>query len=170
MAAVLADDPDPLQHAGPLTPVLQGLLRKDPGQRMEPDEAGRLLRQIAQAGPRWAPPAAAPAAAPSSAPPHDVTLQSPAAPTIATPVTPPRRKRRVPWWLVVPGGIFTAALVAAVLAIVVFVDSGSDAPSSGESSSSRPRAWVPGGYEPYRGRPSRRPSPRAGRRSRPVTT
>lgn len=39
MAAVLADDPDPLQHAGPLTPVLQGLLRKDPGQRMEPDEA-----------------------------------------------------------------------------------------------------------------------------------
>ncbi|NEA21429.1 serine/threonine protein kinase, partial [Actinomadura bangladeshensis] len=48
MAAVLSDDPDPLRLAGPLAPVLHGLLRKDPEQRMGPEEAGRLLRQAAQ--------------------------------------------------------------------------------------------------------------------------
>ncbi|MCQ0005174.1 serine/threonine-protein kinase [Actinomadura madurae] len=170
MAAVLADDPDPLQHAGPLTPVLQGLLRKDPGQRMEPDEAGRLLRQIAQAGPRWAPPAAAPAAAPSSAPPHDVTLQSPAAPTIATPVTPPRRKRRVPWWLVVPGG--SSRPRSSPPSSRSWCSS--TAGATRRAAASRPRRargrGCPEGTSRTGGRPSRRPSPRAGRRSRPVTT
>ncbi|MGH3240378.1 MAG: serine/threonine-protein kinase [Spirillospora sp.] len=52
MAALLSDDPDPLRLAGPLTPVLHGLLRKDPDQRMGPDEAARLLRQAAQSPPR----------------------------------------------------------------------------------------------------------------------
>jgi serine/threonine protein kinase len=147
MAAVLSDDPDPLQLAGPLAPVLHGLLRKDPGQRMGPDEAGRLLHQIAQGGP-WAPPSPAP----SFSPPHDVTLRPPAAPTVVTPLEPPARRRpRVPWPLVVPAGIFTAALVAAVLSIVVFVNSGGDDPKGRASSSTQPRAGLPEGYELYRG-------------------
>ncbi|TDC40880.1 hypothetical protein E1281_37965, partial [Actinomadura sp. KC345] len=62
MAAVLSDDPDPVEHAGPLSPVLQGLLRKAPDRRMSPGEAERLLRQVAQGPapvpepPRFAPP------------------------------------------------------------------------------------------------------------------
>ncbi|TDC75056.1 serine/threonine-protein kinase, partial [Actinomadura sp. 7K507] len=66
MAAVLSDDPDPIEHAGPLAPVLQGLLRKDPDQRVSPGEAERLLRQVAQGPapvpepPRFAPPVPGP--------------------------------------------------------------------------------------------------------------
>ncbi|RJL31221.1 serine/threonine-protein kinase [Bailinhaonella thermotolerans] len=43
IAAVLNDEPDPPKLAGPLAPVLMGLLRKDPEQRMEFAEAARLL-------------------------------------------------------------------------------------------------------------------------------
>ncbi|WP_207946122.1 serine/threonine-protein kinase, partial [Actinomadura sp. 7K534] len=81
MAAVLSDDPDPIERAGPLTPVLQGLLRKDPEQRMGPGEAGRLLRQVAHGA--VSRPPEPPAFAPPGPGPRDVTLQPPpAAPTV----------------------------------------------------------------------------------------
>ncbi|MBB4915825.1 serine/threonine-protein kinase [Streptosporangium saharense] len=48
MHAVLNDEPEPPVHAGPLAPVLEGLLRKDPDLRMSYDEAARLLRQVAE--------------------------------------------------------------------------------------------------------------------------
>ncbi|GAA1780336.1 serine/threonine-protein kinase [Actinomadura chokoriensis] len=150
MAAVLSDDPDPLRLAGPLAPVLHGLLRKDPEQRMGPEEAGRLLRRAAQAAPE---PAAAPAG-----PPHNVTLDPrPAGPTVATP--PPSPPRRVPWPLLVPAGIFAAALVVAVVAVVLFTNgdenrSGRGGPgtsSSAPSTSPSGRTSVPDGYTPYKG-------------------
>lgn len=47
LAAVLTEEPDPPRRAGPLTPVLEGLLRKDPDARMRPDDAARLLSQAA---------------------------------------------------------------------------------------------------------------------------
>jgi eukaryotic-like serine/threonine-protein kinase len=52
--AALTTDPVPAApHAGPLAPVLNGLLRKDPTLRMRPDEAERLLNvaKIAPAKP-----------------------------------------------------------------------------------------------------------------------
>ncbi|WP_433467634.1 serine/threonine-protein kinase [Spirillospora sp. CA-128828] len=144
MAALLSDDPDPLRLAGPLAPVLHGLLRKDPEQRMRPDEAEGMLRQIANG---------APLHTPSAAPPHNVTLQPPAVPpTVESPASPPavppRGRRGMPWPLLVPAGIFTAALVAAVVAIVVFANGGDN---DGEKTGETGKNGVPAGYELYRG-------------------
>ncbi|WP_329093156.1 serine/threonine-protein kinase [Streptosporangium sp. NBC_01469] len=48
MHAILNDEPEPPVHAGPLAPVLEGLLRKDPALRMPYKEAVRLLRRVAE--------------------------------------------------------------------------------------------------------------------------
>ena len=47
LTAVVADEPEPLHNAGPLEPVITGLLRKDPAERLGSQEAGRLLREAA---------------------------------------------------------------------------------------------------------------------------
>jgi tRNA A-37 threonylcarbamoyl transferase component Bud32 len=46
LTAVVTDEPDPPAHAGPLWPVISGLLRKDPDQRLGADEAAAKLRQL----------------------------------------------------------------------------------------------------------------------------
>ena len=48
LTAVVADEPEEAPHAGPLEPVISGLLQKDPARRLEAAEADRLLRQAAQ--------------------------------------------------------------------------------------------------------------------------
>ncbi|GAA4240663.1 hypothetical protein GCM10022254_66250 [Actinomadura meridiana] len=148
MAAVLSDDPDPLRLAGPLTPVLHGLLHKDPERRMSPDDAGRLLRQVAMDA--------------SVAAPHNLTLPPPVAPpTVPSafpPPPPPATSRRVPWQLIVPGGVFTVALVAAVVAVVMFINSGDDDGEGAGTTTSPPVSAsqsqdgnVPPGYRQYQG-------------------
>jgi hypothetical protein len=47
LLAVTTEAPDPPQRAGPLVPVLEGLLRRDPASRLGADDAGRLLREVA---------------------------------------------------------------------------------------------------------------------------
>jgi hypothetical protein len=51
LTALATDPPDPVRRAGPLLPVLAGLLRKDPRERMRAAEAERLLRQAVAGGP-----------------------------------------------------------------------------------------------------------------------
>ncbi|WP_407952003.1 serine/threonine protein kinase [Plantactinospora sonchi] len=52
----LATEPPPVaEHAGPLAPVLAGLLRKDPAERMDADTVERLLRQVAAITPTTGP-------------------------------------------------------------------------------------------------------------------
>jgi eukaryotic-like serine/threonine-protein kinase len=46
LTAVVADEPDPPAHAGPLWPVIDGLLRKDPGTRLDAAEAEEMLCRI----------------------------------------------------------------------------------------------------------------------------
>lgn len=46
LAALATEPPDLATHAGPLTAVLAGLLRRDPRQRLTAADAERLLRQI----------------------------------------------------------------------------------------------------------------------------
>jgi len=90
MTAVVADEPDLSRHAGSLQPVISGLLNKDPGKRLGPAEAERMLRQVASAGgrARWlrtrrrraaggtgrpqAPLPPAPASAPDVPAPHEI--------------------------------------------------------------------------------------------------
>ncbi|MFC4050640.1 serine/threonine-protein kinase [Actinomadura syzygii] len=157
MAAVLSDDPDPVRLAGPLTPVLHGLLRKDPGERLSPDEAGRLLHQAAY----QAAPGAVAAAFPPPVPPHNVTLPpSPTLPPAGPPVGPaPGPVRRPPWALLVPAGIFAVALVVAVVAVLVFTRNGDDRDRAGNTRSSPPvtasstgtGTAAPAGYTLFRG-------------------
>ncbi|XVU21842.1 protein kinase domain-containing protein [Actinoplanes sp. CA-054009] len=47
LTALAADEPDPPRRAGPLEPVLTGLLRKDPAERIDATEAEHLLRAAA---------------------------------------------------------------------------------------------------------------------------
>ncbi|WP_448640306.1 serine/threonine-protein kinase [Geodermatophilus sp. URMC 63] len=57
--AVVSDDPAPVEHAGPLEPVLRGLLTKDPAARMDVAAARRDLQHAlsgSEPGTTWAPP------------------------------------------------------------------------------------------------------------------
>jgi eukaryotic-like serine/threonine-protein kinase len=47
--AVVTDEPDPAEHAGPLWPVISGLLRKDPRERLDAAETERMLRRVVDA-------------------------------------------------------------------------------------------------------------------------
>jgi serine/threonine protein kinase len=46
LTAVVDDPPAPLRRAGPLAPVIEGLLAKDPGRRLDTDQARRALRAV----------------------------------------------------------------------------------------------------------------------------
>jgi hypothetical protein len=47
LTAVVSDDPDPPSRAGPLWPMISGLLTKNPDARPDAGEVGRLLRRVA---------------------------------------------------------------------------------------------------------------------------
>jgi serine/threonine protein kinase len=64
LMAVVSEPPAPMEHAGPLEPVLRGLLTKDPAARATADQARQQLEEaLARAGvpPPWSPPARGPA-------------------------------------------------------------------------------------------------------------
>jgi hypothetical protein len=95
--AVLTDDLPPYEFAGPLIPVLDGLLTRDPARRMDAVTAKVLLTDIAgTANPASATvpmsaPAAPTLAAPELYPPTSATtpaVPTPDAPVTATPVAP----------------------------------------------------------------------------------
>ncbi|MEV4834160.1 protein kinase [Nonomuraea sp. NPDC049486] len=84
MHAVLTDEPDPATHAGPLAPVIDGLLAKEPVQRLMYEETERLLRQTIAASSE--PPAVRTAKMPKVPPVED---DMPTDPNLM-PVPPPR--------------------------------------------------------------------------------
>ena len=57
LTAVVADDPEPATHAGPLWPVISGLLRKNPDERLGAAETDQLLRRVAAPAPAESAPA-----------------------------------------------------------------------------------------------------------------
>src|SRR3954469_5426990 len=50
LTALATERPDPVVHAGPLKPVLDGLLRRNPRTRFDVADAERLLRRVAGTG------------------------------------------------------------------------------------------------------------------------
>jgi eukaryotic-like serine/threonine-protein kinase len=50
LTAVVDDPPAPFRRAGPLGPVIEGLLAKDPGRRLDTDQARRALRAVQGVG------------------------------------------------------------------------------------------------------------------------
>jgi serine/threonine protein kinase len=47
LTAVVVDEPEEAVHGGPLWPVISGLLRKDPDERLDTAETERMLREVA---------------------------------------------------------------------------------------------------------------------------
>lgn len=47
LAALVMDDPDTPEHAGPLWPLIRALLRRDPAERPSSEEVARTLREVA---------------------------------------------------------------------------------------------------------------------------
>jgi hypothetical protein len=60
ITAVVTDELAPATHAGPLWPVLNGLLRKDPDRRLDAAETERMLRGVSAAPAGVSPPARRP--------------------------------------------------------------------------------------------------------------
>ncbi|MCP2344276.1 serine/threonine-protein kinase [Nonomuraea roseoviolacea] len=129
LGAVLHSEPPPLARAGALAPVLLGLLRKDPAERMSLDEARwRLHAVVAGSAPEPTAPVAVPAGgvtapgAAQGAPLKDVAGAAPAvaaahaAPAPAAEATPPvpvpaaARRRRPPLAALVAGAAAVAVL------------------------------------------------------------
>jgi hypothetical protein len=142
LAAILTEDPPPPRNAGPLGPVLQGLLQRDPARRMPAAEAAGLLERIAAgvavpsampAPSAYTPPAyAAPppgATAPTPAP-HDATLNIPRAADAGR----PNGRSGAPAGLLITIGVLATAVV--VLAGFLFYRSVADgkAPPSASGS------------------------------------
>jgi eukaryotic-like serine/threonine-protein kinase len=48
LTAVVTDEPEEAVHAGPLWPVISGLLRKEPDERLDAEQTERMLREVAR--------------------------------------------------------------------------------------------------------------------------
>jgi tRNA A-37 threonylcarbamoyl transferase component Bud32 len=109
LAALVTKPPDPARRAGPLKPVLDGLLRKDPERRMSPAEVERELRRVAAQPSRPVTPARA-------------RFRRPGGPNRARGL-----RRRVPRRVVVAIGAAAALVALAVPAAAVLSQQARDA-------------------------------------------
>ncbi|MFJ2774150.1 serine/threonine-protein kinase [Streptomyces sp. NPDC087300] len=146
LRAVVDEELPPARDAGPLAHVIQGLLHKDPAERMSADEAERELRLVASgAAPRTGPafpypptvtaergpyaptpPAPLPVASPHPAPGSAYGT----APTTATGTAGAKRSRRTVFVLV--AGVIALALALGGLAYALMNrDNGGDGQSTG---------------------------------------
>ncbi|WP_308193593.1 serine/threonine-protein kinase [Micromonospora alfalfae] len=169
LSALAAGPPDPAPHAGALAPVLDGLLRRDPRERLDHETARRLLRTAA-AG-RADPPSASdrpsadgpvplPVGQPATDDPDDldptVPLPDPAAPGDASPGPAPdpaavgRTARRV---AVVAVALLVAVVAGVATALTVADDKPRDTTGWSTPGPNRPPNGGPlGPGPPPRGR------------------
>jgi eukaryotic-like serine/threonine-protein kinase len=90
LMAVATEPPDPPRLAGPLTPVLMGLLTKDPVQRATSAQARRDLQVVASGGaPSWTP-------GPVPSRPGPPPAAGPVGPGSPAPAAPPPQLPRAP--------------------------------------------------------------------------
>lgn len=144
LRAVVDEEPPPARRAGPLTSVVEGLLRKDPDERMSAADAERDLRLIVSGGRplAGAPLPSAPPATAEHPPPEPTARQAAAVRETAPTSVPDRRRRAVP--------VLVAVLIALALALggltyaLVTRDDGGGGDNGG-SVSGDVRAGDPGG-------------------------
>ncbi|GII95259.1 WD40 repeat domain-containing serine/threonine protein kinase [Sinosporangium siamense] len=79
LSALLSDEPEPPVHAGPLTPVLTGLLQKNPAERLGTEQALEALRAVVAGNPP------ADAGTPVTAAGRDTVVPTPGLLSTATP-------------------------------------------------------------------------------------
>ncbi|MEU2063388.1 protein kinase [Streptomyces sp. NPDC013455] len=129
LRAVVDEELPPPRWAGPLAPVIRGLLRKDPAERLPAERAERELRLVAAGGTPGADTAPAPSPYPSAAPARSPEpSRTPPAPlptgypdpgtTAAGRVPHPRRERRTGAVLVAGVLALAAALAGLTYALV----------------------------------------------------
>ncbi|MFG2131104.1 protein kinase [Streptomyces sp. NPDC048751] len=95
LRAIVDEELPPPRLAGPLTPVIEGLLRKDPAERLPGDRAEQELRVVAAGGRPSADTArTVPAYAPTVAGPSTTARQGPPTPPRPVPVVGPDRPER----------------------------------------------------------------------------
>ncbi len=154
LTAVITEDPLPAPSAGPLAPVLDGLLRKDPRQRLSAEDTDRMLREIARgpaqlatAPPRTTTPITRPPLSGGRTTVLPVVPADAGRPPVARPATrlppgarppgpvgpPPRpgRQRAVLLWL----GVAAALLAVAVAGVLIWIrdDQPTEAAAAGSS-------------------------------------
>ncbi|UQX04899.1 protein kinase [Streptomyces sp. RerS4] len=176
LQAVVEAELPPPRRAGPLAPVVEGLLRKDPGSRLSAAEAARMLRIIGaggavrdSGGPASGPgayptPGPGPASYPTHGPGPDAPTAAGAGPYGAptTPLPPAAAERRGRAGLVLTVGIVVLLVALVVLGWLLLRDGqgGSDdrggAAAPGTSPSASPR---PSPASPSVSAPSAPPSP-----------
>ncbi|MER6525013.1 serine/threonine-protein kinase [Streptomyces sp. NPDC001508] len=155
LRAVVDEEAPAMRRAGPLAPVVEGLLRKDPAERLPADLVGQRLRLVAAGGaPRpgtaYAPTATTRPVRPDPNGPMPVRSEGASAPA-ATAVTAPEHGRRAV--VVLVAGLLAVALALAGLTYALLnrddgggggaaSDSG---PASGAGSSAPGGSSTPGG-------------------------
>jgi serine/threonine protein kinase len=102
LAAILTDDPPPPANAGPLTPVLQGLMHRDPVHRLDAGAAAGLLSQVANGTAPSHPPGSGPGEGMpwtgSVTPPgHDATARNPWPAPVPGPTRPGNPTAQIPY-------------------------------------------------------------------------
>ncbi|PRX07608.1 UNVERIFIED_ORG: serine/threonine protein kinase [Actinomadura viridilutea] len=132
LAAIMTEEPPPPRNAGPLAPVLRGLLERDPAARMTAEQAEPLLAQVAAGATVVDPVATAPAGTAVSAtvPAADATARfadggqawSPQDAASPGAGAPKRGRRLVP---LVAGAVVAVAAAAVAVAVVLWPDGGS---------------------------------------------
>ncbi|WP_332367492.1 serine/threonine protein kinase [Micromonospora sp. WMMC250] len=136
LTALVTEPPPTARQAGPLAPVLAGLLRKDPAERMDADTAERLLRAVLDGTPMpiavtWHPASPAALEAPAAATvPRAIGAPDvpPASPDVAADGERPGSAGRRRTWLL-------AGLVALVaLGLVIGIPLANRRPSGGTGS------------------------------------
>ncbi|MEV7202989.1 serine/threonine-protein kinase [Streptomyces griseoluteus] len=148
----VVDEPLPPPHrAGPLTPVVEGLLRKDPEERLPAEQAARDLRLIAAGG--------APTTRVAYVPPPPPTVLLPGGEPDPGPPAPERRAGAV---LVI--GVLALVLALAGLAYTLLQrdhgqrDEGGGTPTATVTTAGEPRSPTPAGREPSPTKSSAPPS------------
>ncbi|GLU50070.1 serine/threonine-protein kinase [Nocardiopsis ansamitocini] len=140
LTAVVTEDVPPALAAGPLRPLLEALLDKNPGNRPTVHEAAEILQEVVQSTPRDEPeplPAPAPAAEPVTFEPAEATTALPLPPPEPEPVEPTtsaKPARRGDGSLRTTGLLVLVLLVVAgVIAAILFLvpDGGSPAVPEG---------------------------------------
>ena len=153
LTAVLHEDLPPPQRAGPLAPVIERLLSKEPGDRPDEARVRRMLEGVSSGEPA-APAAMTAVAAGADTVPEDRIEEVAPAGDVAQPPPEPRRgDRRLGGWLVATGVLAVAAVIAVLALSGLFGQEGDD-PSAGEGrrqDSSRSNSGPGGGNQENEG-------------------
>ncbi|WP_434090306.1 protein kinase domain-containing protein [Micromonospora avicenniae] len=137
LTALVTEPPPRPRQAGPLAPLLEGLLRKDPAERMDADTAEQLLRQLLAEAPQRA----ALTAKTQAIPQHPGV--PPTVPRSASPAESPGTERPAPEWPGMPPVAPVAAVPASGASARSAPAADADAPPP-VGTTRRRRAWLVG--------------------------